>query len=91
MCKPITPIVIGGKETPTGTEQEPRSWTWDEMERTVDGGIRLKAIVRAGSKTEESLTGRRTEYPIYITYVVEADPWSRITKVVRMKEPEEEK
>jgi hypothetical protein len=56
------------------------------MERTADGGISLKAIVREGSKTEESLTGEQTESPVYVTYMVEADPWSRITKVVRVKE-----
>jgi len=80
--------VIGGEETPTGTEQGPRSWIWDEMERTADGGIRLKAIIKAGSKMEESLTGERIERPVYVTYVVEADPWSRIAKVVRVKETE---
>jgi len=88
VCRPITPIVIGGEETPTGTEQEPRNWIWDEMERTADGGIRLKAIARAGSKTEERSIGEWTERPVYITYVIKADPWSRITKVERIKEPE---
>jgi len=83
--RPITPIVVGGDEIPTRTEQGPRNWTWDEMERTADGGIRLKAIVRAGSKMDETLTGERTERPVYVTYVVEAGPWGRITKVVRMK------
>jgi len=80
VCRPITPRVIGGEE------QRPRNWIWDEMERTADGGISLKAIVREGSKTEESLTGEQTESPVYVTYMVEADPWSRITKVVRVKE-----
>ena len=70
--------------------QKSGEWTWDQMERTDDGGIRLKAIVKEGSKTEESLNGEPTEHPVYTTYVVEADPWSRITKVVR-EEPEEEK
>ena len=74
VCRPITPRVISGEETPTGTEQGPRSWIWDEMERTADGGIRLKAIARAGSKTEERAIGEWTEHPVYITYVVEADP-----------------
>jgi hypothetical protein len=55
------------------------------MERTADGGIRLKAIARAESKTEERPIGEWTEHPVYATYVVEADPWSRITKVIRMK------
>ena len=65
-------------------------WTWDQMERTGDGGVRLKAVVREGSKTEESLTGKPTEIPVYTTYVIEADPWSRITKVAP-EEPEGEK
>jgi len=91
VCRPITPRVIGGEETPDRTEQRPRSWTWDEMERTDDGGIRLKAIVRTSSKVEISLTGERVESPVEITYEVEADPWSRITRVVRMKESEKKK
>jgi len=88
VCRPITPRVIGGEETPDRTEQRPRSWTWDEMERTDDGGIRLKAIVRMSNKVETSLTGERIESPVEITYEVEADPWSRITKVARVKKPE---
>lgn len=91
VCRPIAPRVIGEEKTPTETEQEPRSWIWDEMERMDDGGIRLKAIVKAGSKTEESLAGKQTKYPILITYEIEADPWSRVTKVVRVKEPGEKK
>jgi hypothetical protein len=91
VCRPITPTVIGGQQAPGGAKQELGSWTWDEMERRDDGGITLRAIVRAGNKTEESLTGERTESPVYNTYVVEADPWSRITKVARAKEPEGEK
>jgi len=91
VCRPVTPIVIGGQQSPNRTEQGPRSWTWDEMERTDDGGIRLKAIVREGSKAEESLTGEWTEHPVYVTYVVEADPWSRITKVARTKGPEKKR
>ncbi|MBE9473183.1 MAG: hypothetical protein IMY75_13900, partial [Chloroflexi bacterium] len=58
-----TSRVVGGEE------QRPRSWIWDEMERTADGGISLKAIVREGSKTEESLTGEQTESPVYVTYM----------------------
>jgi hypothetical protein len=85
VCRPITPKVTGDDETTARTEQEPRCWTWDEMERTDNGGIKLKAIV-AGSRTEESLTGKLIERSVCTTYVVEADPWSRITKVARMPE-----
>jgi len=87
----ITPKATGGAQTPTTTKQMPRSWIWDEMERTDNGGVWLKAIVKAGTRMEEGLTGKRTERPVYITYVVEADPWSRITKVARVKEPEGKK
>ena len=88
VCRPITPRVIGGEETPDRTEQRPRSWTWDEMERTDDGGIRLKAIVRMSNKVETSLTGEQIESPVEITYQVEANPWSRITKVARVEKTE---
>ncbi len=84
----ITPRVIGGTKTSAGTKQEARSWTWDEMERTDDGGIRLKAIVRMSNKVETSLTGERVESPVYVTYEVGANPWSRITKVARVEKTE---
>jgi len=85
VCRSNTPTLIGGKETSDGTEPGARNWTWDEMERTDDGGIRLKAIVRAGSKAEESLIGEWTEGPVDITYEIEADAWSRVKKVVRVE------
>ncbi len=88
VCRPITQKVTGDEKAPNGdekapdeTEQEPRSWTWDEMERTDDGGIRLKAIVKAPSEAGKS----SIEWAEDIIYVVEADPWSRITKVGRVK------
>ena len=78
--------------TGRGPEQEATrkggEWTWDQMERTGDGGVRLKAVVREGSKTEENLAGKPTEVPVYTTYTVEADPWSRITKITRVQESE---
>jgi hypothetical protein len=77
--------VIGDRQEHNNAEQEARRWTWDEMERTADGGIRLKAITKAGSKTEESLVGERTERSVYVTYEVEADPWSRITRIARVE------
>jgi hypothetical protein len=89
--RPVTPMVIGGDEGPGQAEHGSERWTWDEMERTEDGGIRLKAIERAGNKVEESLTGERIERPVYVTYEVKANPWSLITKVARAKEPEKDK
>jgi hypothetical protein len=89
--RPVAPTVIGGEEGASQAERGSRHWTWDEMERTEEGGVRLKAIVRTGKKVEESLTGERTERPVYVTYEVRANPWSLITKVARAKEPEKDK
>jgi hypothetical protein len=74
----ITPPRLLGANKAKEQEPKPKPWVWDEMERMDDGGIRFKALVQESSKKEE-------EPPIYITYVVEADPWGRITKVEREK------
>lgn len=70
MRRPITPQVIGDK-------LEPRSWVWDEMKRTDDGGIELKAVVKEDYQDEDTI-GRWTENT---TYIVKANPWSRITSI----------
>jgi hypothetical protein len=74
----ITPHKLIGADKAKEAEPKPKPWVWDEMERMDDGGIRLKALVQDDGKKEG-------EQPIYITYVVEADPWGRITKVEREK------
>jgi len=89
--RPVAPMGIGGDEGVGQAEHGSRRWTWDEMERTEDGGIRLKAIEQAGNKVEEGLTGGVTECPVHVTYEIRADPWSRIIKVVRAKELEKNK
>ena len=62
--------------------QEVRKWTWDNLERTNDGGVKLIARAEcADSRVEESITGHRTKYPEFIDYVVEADPWGHIIKI----------
>ena len=57
-------------------------WTWDNLQRTNDGGVKLIARTEcADSRVEESITGHRTKYPEFIDYVVEADPWGHIIKI----------
>lgn len=74
MRRPITPQVIGDN-------LEPRSWIWDEMKRTDDGGIELKAIVEREYQ-DESTIGNWTES---VAYIIEADPWSRISSIKQAK------
>ena len=57
-------------------------WTWDNLERTNDGGVKLIARAEcADSLVEESITGHKTKYPEFMDYVVEADPWGHIIKI----------
>jgi hypothetical protein len=71
-----------GAKKSAGAKPVSGTWTWDEMERTTDGGISFRAIVES-TKTEETLSGELLERTVSTTYVVEADAWGRIIKVAR--------
>jgi hypothetical protein len=60
------------------------SWTWETLERTPAGGIKLIARAEcADSRVEESVTGHRTRHPEFIDYIVEADPWGHIIRITQ--------
>ncbi len=73
--RPETPSVIE-----VNRQQAPRSWTWDEIEKMDDGGVRLTAIVKAKDQGGNTPMMQMAED---VTYVIESDPWSRITKIER--------
>lgn len=59
------------------------TWTWDELERTDDGGIMMKV-----ARDEVYKFPKRTDGPSHIphgrvSYIVQADPWGRITSIKR--------
>jgi hypothetical protein len=59
------------------------TWTWDELERTDDGGIMMKV-----ARDEVYKFPKRTGGPNHIphgrvSYIVRADPWGRITSIKR--------
>jgi hypothetical protein len=59
-------------------------WTWEDVERTRDGGIRLIARARRkDARVEESITGHRIEYPEFVRYTIEADRWGRIIRITQ--------
>jgi hypothetical protein len=71
-----------------GLEQESmqniRRWSWETLERTPAGGIKLIGRAEcADSRVEESITGHRTKYPEFIEYSVEADPWGHIIRITQ--------
>lgn len=68
---------------PGGGQPTSRNWTWDEMERMEDGGIRLTAIVQGTRKKEGSSSDKLLERGVSTAYVVETDPWGWIIKVAR--------
>ncbi len=59
-----------------------RVWTWDEMDRRDDGGVRMTAVV-ADTKEEESITGQVIKRSVRTVYEVQADAWGCITSVSR--------
>ncbi|MBU0703319.1 MAG: hypothetical protein KKC18_05575 [Chloroflexi bacterium] len=61
---------------------ESANWTWEEMERTGDGGVRFKAIkyiIRRRLPPDSSKAETYTQ----TQYIVTADPWGRITEIKR--------
>ena len=59
------------------------TWIWDELERTDDGGIKMKVarqeVYQLPKQTEESGINPGAR----VSYVVRADPWGRITEIKR--------
>lgn len=76
--KVVCRSTVNPSDPDSNGEQEARQWKWDEMERMPNGGVRLKAVV----EKEDGGKGP-AGWEEDITYVVESDPWGRITKVVR--------
>jgi len=59
-------------------------WTWEDVERIKDGGVRLTARAECeDSRVEESITGHRTRYREFASYTIEADRWGRIVRIAQ--------
>lgn len=64
-----------------------RYWNWSEMERTPDGGIRMRAyILEREPHQTETVSGLSQTQRTVVTYVVTADPWGRIRRIQRCQE-----
>jgi hypothetical protein len=60
--------------------------TWEGMERTDDGGIKLTARYQHDRKVVEDLAGKKSDLPMHTKCKVVADPWGRIRSIT--PEPE---
>lgn len=61
-------------------------WNWSEMERTADGGIRMKAHVEENCRQVETVSGLLQNQRTVAVYTVTADPWGRIRQIQRREE-----
>jgi len=76
--------VLGGGNSESEPGPGNQRWIWEELERTADGGIKLRAqAAREESKGAESQAGPWPEYSGSTTYRIEADRWGRIIKIAR--------
>lgn len=63
-------------------------WNWSDMERTPDGGIRMKAYGEEGVRKEMTEVGLSKDRRIIAVYTVTADPWGRIRRIQREEKRE---
>ncbi len=57
-------------------------WNWEELERTPDGGIRMRACAEV-EETQETMDGMQKKRWVTVVYTVTADPWGRIRRIRR--------
>ncbi len=61
-------------------------WNWSDMERTPDGGIRMKAYIEEDCRQVETASGLPQTQRAVAIYTVTADPWGRIRQIQRREE-----
>lgn len=74
--------ILGGDNAESEPVQENQRWIWEELERTADGGIKLRAqVAHNESKDAESQAENWPKYSGSATYGIEADRWGRIIRI----------
>jgi len=62
---------------------ESGNWNWEELERTKDGGIMMRASGRQYVQALGTPTGLDKQQGLRAVYTVTADHWGQITKITR--------
>lgn len=65
------------------TTQYSRCWNWGEMERTPDGGIRMKALCEEDLRSSAATGSAFSAQHGPVQYTIIADPWGRIRRIQR--------
>jgi len=61
-------------------------WNWSDMERTADGGIRMKAYMDEECRQGQTASSFSQPQQTITFYTVTADPWGRIRQIQRKEE-----
>jgi len=87
--------MIGTRTTSGSTVQQPTwheeqyyacPWNWSDMERTADGGIRMKAYMDEECRQGQTVSSFSRPQQTITFYTVTADPWGRIRQIQRREE-----
>lgn len=62
---------------------ESGNWNWEELERTKDGGITMKASGRQYAQAIGTPTGLDKQEGLRVVHTVVADPWGHVIKITR--------
>jgi len=65
------------------------TWVWDELERTDDGGIKMKVARQEIYQLPKSTKDSGHQPHSRVSYIVCADPWGCITKIEREEKAKE--
>ncbi len=87
--QPVLPLIPPGLHSSSRwreTVERFGRWNWEEVERTPDGGISMKARGEYQVKKGETEAGFSKESSVAVIYTVKADPWGRIQKISRSTE-----
>jgi len=59
------------------------TWVWDELERTYDGGIKMKVARQEMYQIPKQTDKAKIHPNPRVSYLVRADPWGHVTEIKR--------
>ncbi|MDY6876959.1 MAG: hypothetical protein SWK90_12260 [Chloroflexota bacterium] len=80
----LTTAAGGGSSSPrVEMWGQAATWVWDELERTEDGGIKMKVARQEMYQLPEQTKGSDRRPIPRVRYVVRADPWGHVIQIAR--------
>lgn len=80
----LTAAVGGGSTSPqVKMWGQTATWVWDELERTEDGGIKMKVARQEMYQIPKQADKAEIHANPRVSYLVRADPWGHVTEIRR--------